>query len=93
MAKVPIIKLRDSKHNTPIDISFNQLDGLNQVMEVDKAKRFYPELRFLIIFLKFFLHQRELNETYQGGIGSTLLFCLVLHYLRENRKKMFRAKQ
>jgi len=54
--KVPIIKLRDIKYNIPIDISFNQLDGLNQVIEVDKAHKFYPELKYLMIFLKFFLH-------------------------------------
>lgn len=64
MAKVPIIKLRDTKFNIPIDLSFNQLDGLNQVIEVDRAHKFYPELKYLMIFLKYFLHQRELNETY-----------------------------
>lgn len=36
--------------------------------------------------IKCMLKQRELSETYTGGIGSFLLFCMILAFLRECRK-------
>jgi non-canonical poly(A) RNA polymerase PAPD5/7 len=33
----------------------------------------YPEVKYLAICLKYFLKQRGLNETYEGGVGSFLL--------------------
>lgn len=43
-------------------------------------------MKQLIIILKCFLKQRDLNETYTGGVGSFLLFCLLLTFLREIRR-------
>jgi non-canonical poly(A) RNA polymerase PAPD5/7 len=86
-AKVPLIKLVDKQNNLNFDISFNKLDGVNQIREVEKGLKHYPEMRHLIFVLKCLLKQRDLNETYTGGIGSFLLFCLVLTFLREFRRK------
>lgn len=36
----------------------------------------------LIILLKFFLQMRNLSDTYFGGIGSYLLYCMVLSFLQ-----------
>ena len=33
------------------------------------------------------LRQRDLHEPYMGGVGSFLLFCMILAFLREFRKK------
>ena len=38
--------------------------------------------------MKVVLKQRKLNETYSGGIGSFLLFCMVLAYIRHKRQEM-----
>jgi non-canonical poly(A) RNA polymerase PAPD5/7 len=32
------------------------------------------------------LKQRELSETYSGGVGSFLLFCMIVCFLRECRR-------
>ena len=88
-AKVPIIKVIEKSTGTHFDMSFNQIDGVNQIEEVQRALDFYPEMKYLIIVVKCFLKQRDLNETFQGGIGSFLLFCLVLTFLREVRKDYF----
>ena len=85
-AKVPIIKMKDVQHSYDFDIAFNQLDGVTHLQEVTKMLEAYPESKYLIMIMKCVLKQRKLNETYSGGIGSYLLFCMVLAYLRENRR-------
>lgn len=85
-AKVPIVKMVGKKNDYNFDISFNKFDGIKQLKEAEKAFEIYPEMKFLIIILKCILRQRDLHETYTGGIGSFLLFCMVLAFLREIRK-------
>jgi non-canonical poly(A) RNA polymerase PAPD5/7 len=86
-AKVPLIKLVETKTGYNFDISFNKLDGVKQIKEIHKGMSYYPEMRYLTILLKCFLKQRDLNETYTGGIGSFLLFCLILTFLREIKRE------
>lgn len=85
-AKVPIVKMVGKKNDYNFDISFNKFDGIKQLKEAEKAFEIYPEMKFLIVILKCILRQRDLHETYTGGIGSFLLFCMVLAFLREIRK-------
>jgi len=86
-AKVPLIKIVDKANSLNFDISFNKIDGVNQIREVEKGLKYYPEMKYLVLILKLLLKQRDLNETYTGGVGSFLLFCLILTYLREFRRK------
>ncbi|CAD8121914.1 unnamed protein product [Paramecium sonneborni] len=88
-AKVPIIKFVEVESQYHFDLSFNQLDGLKQIEELEKAFEIYPELKFLLMTLKCILKQRDLNETYSGGVGSFLLFQMILAFLREYRKDFF----
>lgn len=66
----------------PFDISVNKRDGLKQVDHVHKMKRLYPEFEPLVFVIKTMLKIRNMSETYTGGIGSFLLFCMILHFLR-----------
>jgi non-canonical poly(A) RNA polymerase PAPD5/7 len=63
-AKVPIIKFFDQQDQINMDVSFNKLDGLLQLKEVEKGFLVYPEMKPLIFLLKLFLRQREMNSTY-----------------------------
>lgn len=52
---------------------------------VFKKKAFmseYPSLQYLVIVLKQFLVERELNEVYTGGISSYSLILMVIGYLK-----------
>ena len=91
-AKVPIIRFIDTQYNLNFDVSFNKLDGLYQVNEVMKSFKIYPEIRHLIFILKIFLRQRDLNNTYMGGVGSFLLFCLVLAFLRHYKRELIEQR-
>jgi non-canonical poly(A) RNA polymerase PAPD5/7 len=44
-------------------------------------------LRPVIILLKYILRERELNETFTGGMSSFLLFCLVFAYHQQLLRK------
>lgn len=87
-AKVPIIRFVDTQHNLNFDISFNKIDGIYQVNEVMKSLKIYPEIKHLIFVLKIFLRQRDLNNTYMGGVGSFLLFCIILAFLRYYKREI-----
>jgi len=39
-------------------------------------------VKYIVFVLKYFLKQRGLNDTYTGGIGSFLLFCMTISSLQ-----------
>lgn len=88
---MPLIKLVRIEGGIQFDISVNKMDGIKQIAEVKKMMNCYPEFRYLAVVLKCALKIRGLGETYSGGLGSFLLFCMLLVYLREmqNRKKYY----
>ena len=38
--------------------------------------RLFPALSHLVLFLKLYLAQRNLHETFMGGMGSYVLVCV-----------------
>ena len=57
-----------------------------------KSFKIYPEIKPLIFVMKIYLRQRNLNQTFTGGVGSFLLFCLILAFLRDYKKRMLEKK-
>jgi len=91
-AKVPIVKIKDKATGILVDISFNIDNGVEGINVVKNYINRYPEVKYIVFVMKYFLKQRGLNETYSGGIGSFLLFCMVVSSVqmhpahREDRK-------
>lgn len=83
-AKVPILKMKDRKTGIYLDISFNLENGLQGISVVKEHLERYPEAKYIICAIKYFLKQRGLNDTYSGGIGSFLLFCMVISSLQQH---------
>lgn len=81
-ARVPIVKFVERKSGIAFDISFD-VDGGPQAADFikDYVKKL-PALRPLCMILKVFLHQRELNEVYTGGIGSYALLTMLITHLQ-----------
>lgn len=77
-----MIKFLYLEEQVLFDISINKLDGLKQIVEVQKMEACYPEFKYLVFVFKCMLRVRGLGETYSGGLGSFLLFCMLLVYLR-----------
>lgn len=65
-ASVPIIKLTDRLTQVKVDISFNMQSGVQSAELIKKFKNVFPVLSKLVLVLKQFLLQRDLNEVFTG---------------------------
>jgi len=81
-AKVPVLKLRQRSTGLWADLIVDRLDGIQAARFVCKKIARFPALPPLVLFLKLFLLQRGLHETFQGGMGSYALVCVVLSFLQ-----------
>ncbi len=84
---MPIIKFEHAETGIEFDISVNKTDGVKQVSEVKKMMSHYPEFKYLVFVFKTMLKLRKLSETYTGGVGSFLLFCMLHVYLRKTHSE------
>ena len=85
-AKVPILRIKD--RDAPfveIDISLNsEAPQATSKFIIRNAISAYPQFRPLVLLIKCFLYQRNLADTFTGGVGSYLLSCLVLGFLQNH---------
>lgn len=88
-AKVPIIKFTHGPSQVDFDITFNELSGVQNAEEVKRVIEIHPEIKYLLMIMKLFLRQRKMNNTFTGGIGSFLLFCIILAFLRQYKKDVY----
>mgnify|MGYP002655371420 CR=1 FL=1 len=81
-ASVPIVKLTDRVTQVKVDISFNMQSGVQSAELIKDYKRQYPVLSKLVLVLKQFLLQRDLNEVFTGGISSYSLILMCISFLQ-----------
>lgn len=80
--KVPICKFEDAESGYNFDISFDVANGPEAAENVRALMDALPPMRPLVMVLKVFLQQRELNEVYSGGLGSYALLVMVATFLQ-----------
>lgn len=81
---VPIVKFTDKWTEVKVDISFNMQTGLLSAKKIKTFLKQYPLLDKLVMIIKQFLYQRNLNEVYTGGIGSYSLILLIVSFLQHH---------
>jgi non-canonical poly(A) RNA polymerase PAPD5/7 len=81
-AKVPIIKFQDRKTRLDVDISFENLSGVQAQGTFNEWKNKYPDMPFLVALVKQVLVMRDLNEVHTGGLGGYSIICLIMNYLQ-----------
>ncbi|XP_072461496.1 terminal nucleotidyltransferase 4A isoform X3 [Notamacropus eugenii] len=81
-ATVPIIKLTDQETEVKVDISFNMETGVKAARLIKDYMKKYSLLPYLILVLKQFLLQRDLNEVFTGGISSYSLILMAISFLQ-----------
>ena len=81
---VPIVKFTDKWTEVKVDISFNMQSGLLSAKKIKTFLKQYPILDKLVMIIKQFLYQRNLNEVYTGGIGSYSLILMIISFLQHN---------
>lgn len=87
-ASVPIVKLTDKETEIKIDISFNMNNGVKSAELINSFKRRFPVLEKLVMVLKQFLLQRDLNEVFTGGISSYSLILMTISFLQVSFHKL-----
>ncbi|KAF2632431.1 Nucleotidyltransferase [Macroventuria anomochaeta] len=85
-AKVPIIKFVDRVTNINVDISFENLSGVQAQATFQQWKHDYPDMIYMVALLKQFLVMRGMNEVHTGGIGGFTIICLVISYFQHSKK-------
>ncbi|CAE6397569.1 unnamed protein product [Rhizoctonia solani] len=85
-AKVPIVKFVTTWGGFKVDISLNQVNGVSAGRIINNFLAQLPALRPLVFIFKAFLSQREMNEVYNGGLGSYSVVCMVLSFLQLHPK-------
>ncbi|ORY17836.1 hypothetical protein BCR34DRAFT_474306 [Clohesyomyces aquaticus] len=86
-AKVPIIKFVDSITGIQVDLSFENLTGIEAQNTFTRWKAEFPDIPFLVSLLKQFLVMRGLNEVHNGGLGGFSIICLTVSYLQTQPRK------
>jgi non-canonical poly(A) RNA polymerase PAPD5/7 len=81
-AKVPIIKFTDNLTGLPVDISFENLSGVEAQSYFQQWRDEFESMVFLVALIKQFLLMRGLNEVNTGGLGGFSIICLVVSYLQ-----------
>ncbi|CAM9534183.1 unnamed protein product [Choristocarpus tenellus] len=82
-AKVPLVKFVHTATGKQVDISFNQDSGLLTGSAAKEMMAQMITVRPLVLVLKYFMRQRRLHETFQGGIGSFLLQLMVISVVQK----------
>ena len=86
-ARVPLVRLQDSKTKLFVDISFSRTNGVSAIKFIKKYLILYPELKYLLMIIKAFLKARDLNKTFHGGMSSYVCTLLIISYLQEIKKE------
>ncbi len=68
-----------------VDISFNVPSGPENTKIVQQHLDDHPELRYVVLVLKYFLSQNRLNEPYWGGMGSYALVLLASFLIQKKK--------
>ena len=81
-ARVPLVKYKDARTGIKVDVSFEQLNGVNAVNTLKEWLSELPALEPLIRVIKQFLAMRGMNEVFNGGLGGFSTICLVVCFLQ-----------
>ncbi|KAJ4251049.1 hypothetical protein NW762_011699 [Fusarium torreyae] len=81
-ARVPLVKYVDKQTGLKVDVSFENLGGVNAIDTFLQWKDQYPAMPILVTVIKHFLLMRGLNEPVNGGIGGFSVICLVVSMLQ-----------
>ncbi|KOS19879.1 Poly(A) RNA polymerase cid14 [Escovopsis weberi] len=81
-ARIPLVKFVDRITGLKVDVSFENLGGVDAIKTFLRWKDQYPAMPILVTVIKHFLLMRGLNEPVNGGIGGYSVICLVVSMLQ-----------
>lgn len=81
-AKVPIVKFVDHITDIKVDLSFENLSGIDAQATYLKWKEEHPDMVYLVALVKQFLVMRGLNDVHSGGLGGFSIICICVSYMQ-----------
>ncbi|RFU76929.1 hypothetical protein TARUN_5304, partial [Trichoderma arundinaceum] len=81
-ARIPLVKFIDRITGLRVDVSFENLGGVQAIDTFLRWKEEYPAMPILVTVIKHFLLMRGLNEPVNGGLGGFSVICLVVSMLQ-----------
>jgi len=84
---VPVLKYEDSKYKQKVDVSVNSENALKAVEIIQSFNQQFDQFKYLVIIVKYFLKQRNLNDVFSGGLSSYAICLLVISYLQLAAKR------
>jgi len=85
-AKVPIVKFKDRVTGLDVDISFENLSGVQAQATFQKWKEQFPDMVYMVALVKQLLVMRAMNEVHSGGLGGFTIICLIISFLQHSKK-------
>lgn len=79
-ARIPILRFMDICHFR-YDLSLNQENGIIQSNFIKTVLKRKPFIRGMVLFLKYFLKIRELNESKRGGLCSYAQLLMICNFV------------
>ena len=86
-ARVPIVKFIEKESGYAFDVSFDMPNGPRAARFIRANLRRMPALGPIVMVVKQFLSQRELNEVYTGGLGSYALILMCISHLQHHQSR------
>ena len=81
-ARVPILKCKCAKTNIKIDLSLCRIQSVKLAYKIRKIAEKEILIRYTTILLKEILRNKNLDEVFQGGMSSILLFEMVCFFFQ-----------
>lgn len=81
-ARIPLVKFVDKLTGLKVDVSFENMGGVDAIDTFLNWKQLYPSMPILVTVIKHFLLMRGLNEPVNGGLGGFSVICLVVSMLQ-----------
>ena len=84
-ARVPILKCKSRRSQVEIDISFNHEVVVHNSALLRAYSSMSPVVGQLVVLVKHWAKQRDLNDALQGTLSSYSYVLLVIHYLQSRK--------
>lgn len=79
---IPVIKYNDNDTYIGVDISIQHNGGTNGIKLIESAKNKYIYYKVLLLFMKSYLYNKQLSDSYLGGCRSYLCSILLIIHLQ-----------
>ncbi|PWW75094.1 hypothetical protein C7212DRAFT_297838 [Tuber magnatum] len=93
-ARVPILTYMDGNETSPLkfDISFQRENAVKNTEYLVEKFDERPFMRDLVIIMKYWLREKQMNEVYEGGLGSYAVSLTVIGFFNFKRRTLSRAE-